>query len=159
MKHLIEFLKIINKKKGKAGIFSNLNILDIFEQSGALKSIYSNFDPNYKITLYINTKFMIENLTFIEKYSKDLKLEDEIVDVFFIRCSNCHTVLPHFFVNEKDRNDFLIKPFKQKVKEKYLSVFSNVVKHPNFVNKAGITSMNEFYERLKTLLEELVYDN
>jgi hypothetical protein len=155
LKTLIDFLKILNKKRGK-GFFANLKILDLFETSGAIKPIYANFDPNYKILMYINTKFMTEGIPFIEKYAKELRLEDDVLEVNFIRCKNCHSILPHFFVNQKDRTEFLIKPFKDKVKEKYLSVFSKVVKHPNFVNKSGIGSMKELYDRLKELIELLV---
>jgi hypothetical protein len=99
---------------------------------------------------------MTEGIPFIEKYAKELRLEDDVLEVNFIRCKNCHSILPHFFVNQKDRTEFLIKPFKDKVKEKYLSVFSKVVKHPNFVNKSGIGSMKELYDRLKELIELLV---
>ena len=156
MKSLIEFLKILNKKKGKGAFFSELQILNIFEQSGALKSKYSTFDPNYKIMIYINTKFMIEPFSFIEKYMKELKIDEEIGEITTIRCISCHSILPHFFVLEKDRTDFIIKPFKQKVKEKYLGVFSNVVKSPNFKDKYGIETIKDLYERLRILFEELV---
>lgn len=157
LKSLLEFLKILNKKRGKGAFFSKLQIFDIFEQSGAIKSKYTSFDQNYKIMLYLNTKFMIEPRPFIEKFAKELKLTEEIKEINIVRCQECHSILPHHFVLEKDINEFIIKPFKQKVKEKYLSVFSRTVKHPNFKNKSDIRSVKDLYERFRELFDDLVY--
>jgi hypothetical protein len=156
LKSLLEFLKILNKKRGKGAFFSELEIFDIFEQSGAIKSAYSNYDPNFKVMFYINTKFMIEPEAFLEKYSKELKFNENERDVRIVRCQECHSILPNNLILEKNINNYIIKPFQQKVKEHYLSVFSNTIKHQNFVDKSGIETIKDLYDKLKGLYEELV---
>lgn len=156
LKSLIEFFKILNKKKGKDVFFSNLQIFDIFEQSGAIKSDYSVYDPTQKITLYVNNHFLLDPLSFVEKYSKEILLKEDLKEIKIIRCSECHTILPMVFVLDKSFNSFIIKPFAQKLKEEYLFVITRLFKHKYFKNRGKIETVSDLYESLKELYEQLV---
>lgn len=156
LKSLLEFLKILYKKKGKGAFFSELKIFDIFETSGAVKSQYMNFDPNYKILFYVNNKYMIEPMPFLDKFAKEIKLNENLQELNIIRCKDCGIVAPEPLILEKGKNTFIFKPFQEKVKDQYLLVFSQIVKHSYFVNKSAIITIKDLYDNLKEMQENLV---
>ncbi len=155
--NLFRFLKLCNKKRNKISAFyTQINVLDVFESSGALKSNYASFDPNQNITFFIDTKFILDPKKYVLKYSKALKLTAKELKEFKIgRCKKCYVTLPQQFTSPEKFDEYVIKTFEQKVKNKYLLLVDDIFNHQSF-EKENMETLNQLNEALKTLFDLLV---
>lgn len=155
--NLVRFLKVFNKKKNKLSIFfTNLNVLDMYENNGSLKSNYATFNPNQKIIFYVDIKYLLDPKKFVLKYSKALKLTAKDLKEFKIgKCKKCYVLMPQQFIQNEKYDEYIIKNFEQKVKNKSLLYVGEIFNHQTF-EKEGLETLNQLYEALKNLFDILV---
>ncbi len=155
--NLFRFLKLCNKKRNKISAFyTQINVLDMFESSGALKSNYATFDPNQNITFFIDTKYILDPKKYVMKYSKALKLTAKELKEFKVgRCRKCYVMMPQQFTMVERFDENVIKTFEQKVKNKYLLYVDDIFNHQSF-EKDNMETLNHLYESMKKLFDLLV---
>ena len=132
-----------------------MNVLNMFETSGQIKSNYSTNDLNQKITFYVNVKYLIDPKSFVIKHSKSIKVvEKDLKDVRIGKCKKCYVIIPQPFINEEQFNENVIKTFEQKVKKRYLLYVSDMLNHQYF-EKDNLETIDQLYEALKSLYDKL----
>ena len=155
---LIDFLKICNKKRNKIfNFFTQMNVLNMFETSGQIKSNYTNNDLSQKITFYVNVKYLVDPKSFVTKHLKSIKVtEKDLKEIKIGKCSKCFVMMPQPFISEDYYDENIIKSFEHKVVNRAFFYLSDILNYHTF-EKDNLSTITQLYEALKNLLNKLVF--